>query len=200
MASSHNTLTVLRRFNLSLLRLKVTCFFALKLDEKHRWCWYHVTYLWVSPRKAKEHLLSLNSKNYIKESPSLGTMPRSIVRVLGIALPARNVALARGLAVQLSWLLARLPKGGRKLSLQGYWFVHWLNVLNLGFNYFSPWRKGIGSQRVKTWWSLQIGSPNYECFYCPPVGMKFESWMKRADCDKQLIVWGFWFFYMCCIL
>lgn len=65
-------------------------------------------------------------------------MPRSIVRALGIALPARNVALARGLAVLLSWLLARLPKGGRKLSLQGYCFVphHWLNVLNLRFNYF----------------------------------------------------------------
>lgn len=50
-------------------------FLCLELDEKHRWCWYHVTYLWVRPRKAREPLLSLNSKNYIKELPSLGTMP-----------------------------------------------------------------------------------------------------------------------------
>lgn len=72
------------------------------------------------PKKSQGTSTPLNSKNYIKESPSLGIMPKSIVRALGIALPARNVALARGLAVQLSWLLARLPKGGRKLSLQGY--------------------------------------------------------------------------------
>lgn len=37
-------------------------------------------------------------------------MPRSTERALGIALPARNVALARGLAVQLSWLLASYQK------------------------------------------------------------------------------------------
>lgn len=30
-----------------------------------------------------------------------------------------------------------------------------------------------------------------ECFYCPSVEMKFESWMKRVPCDKQRIVWDF---------
>lgn len=65
----------------------------------------------MNPIKAREHLLSLNNKKCIKGSPSLGIIAGNLIlRSLVTALPARNAALAYGVADELSQLLAKLPK------------------------------------------------------------------------------------------
>lgn len=81
----------------------------------------------VSSRKAKNHPLPLNNKKNVKESSSLGAMPRRMPWGPGSAFPGPlewpslpGMLLASGLAVQLSQLLVKLLKGGRKLSLQSH--------------------------------------------------------------------------------